>query len=225
MRIAIQDNHSLALPQSFEDIDTSKVRWIFSMEDAASALQRYEEVIRQEMASASHLDQFFDIPDSKPNPLLCLLLNSLTSVGRYDAYCLGGKWFCEKFGHETPKLLGMEVCDEDTGDWSFILIGYGFLSKILHTWAGHFANAHQMAALIKALSESAKLCYPCFQDLCINNTPEVFAKDYGLPFSALYCNPIYSSIVRLPVTPEHPYNQDNEVRWIGLSNIVSNTRA
>lgn len=72
MRIPIQENHALDLPQSFEDIDTSKVRWILSKKDAASALQRYEGVICEEMTSASQLDQFFDIPDSEPNLLLCI---------------------------------------------------------------------------------------------------------------------------------------------------------
>lgn len=148
----------------------------------------------------------------------------MSSVERYEAYYLGSKWYCEKFGYEAPKLFGVEVCDEDTGDWSFLLIGYGFIWKIVHTWAGHFANAVQMAALIKAVSESKTLSYPAFKHICINNVPTEFAEAYGLPFSPLYYNTIFSQLVRLPVTPEHPYEQDNKVRWIGLGNITSNTR-
>lgn len=137
---------------------------------------------------------------------------------------MGGRWYREKFGLEAPHILGVEIFDEDTGDWSFVLVGYGFLWKVLHTWTGHFANARQMAALIKALSESRKLWYPGFQDFYINNVPQNFAEEYGLPYSPLYCKPQYSQLVRLPVTPEHPFRQDNKVRWIGLANTASNTR-
>lgn len=38
---------------------------MLSMNDVATALQRYETVIRKEMALPSQLDQFFDIPDSE----------------------------------------------------------------------------------------------------------------------------------------------------------------
>lgn len=119
----------------------------------------------------------------------------------------------------------MEICDDDTGDWSFVLIGHGFLGKKLHTWAGHFANALQMAALIRALSDSKLLGYPGFQDFCINNVPREFAQAYALPFSELGYNPAYFPIVRLPVTEDYPYNHKNEVRWLGVGNMTSNTRA
>lgn len=63
-RIPVLADHTLALPESFDDIDTSNVRCIVSMEHAASVLRRYEGVIRREMASSSEVDQFFDIPES-----------------------------------------------------------------------------------------------------------------------------------------------------------------
>lgn len=119
----------------------------------------------------------------------------------------------------------MEVCDEDTGDWSFVLMGFGFLWKNVHTWAGHFANARHMATLIKALSQSRKLCYPGFRDFSINNVPTEFAEAYGLPFADLAYNPPYTPLVRLPVTSDHPFEQENKVRWLGLGNMVSSTRA
>lgn len=138
---------------------------------------------------------------------------------------MGGRWYREKFGLEAPRILGAEIYDEDTGDWSFVLIGYGFLWKVLHTWAGHLATAHQMATLIKALSESRKLGYPGFQDFCMNNVAKEFAEAYGLAFSELCCRPPYTPLVRLPVTSNHPYRQDNKVRWLGMGNTASNTRA
>lgn len=64
MRVSLLTDHTLDLPRSFSDIDTSKVRWILSIDDAATALQRYEGVIRREMAEPSEFDQFFDVPDS-----------------------------------------------------------------------------------------------------------------------------------------------------------------
>lgn len=64
-RVPVLVDHTLALPESFDDIDTSKVRCIVSMEHAASVLRRYEGVIRREMASSSEVDQFFDIPESE----------------------------------------------------------------------------------------------------------------------------------------------------------------
>lgn len=138
---------------------------------------------------------------------------------------MGGNWYCEKFGFDAPQLFGVEVCDEETGDWSFLLLAYGFLWKMLHTWAGHFATAHQMATLLKALSESGKLRYTCFDDFAVNNMPRAFAEQYGLPFSELGYSRIYTPIVRLPVTENHSYQQDNQVQWLGLGNITSNIRA
>lgn len=65
MRIPFEADHTLALPTSFKTIDTSKVRWILSMDDAATALQRYEGVTRQEMMVSAELDQIFDVHDSE----------------------------------------------------------------------------------------------------------------------------------------------------------------
>lgn len=65
VRVPLQADRTFVLPESFNDIDTSKVRWILSMNDAATALRRYEGVIRQEMMVSADLDQFFDVPDSE----------------------------------------------------------------------------------------------------------------------------------------------------------------
>lgn len=148
----------------------------------------------------------------------------MNSVERFKAHCLAGRWYREKFGLQAPQSLGLEIRDEDTGDWSFMLVGYGFIYKILHTWAGHFANALQMATLLKALSESRHLCYPGFKGFCVNNVPEEFAEAFGLPFSPLYYNPIYFPLVRLPITPDHPFKYDNKIRLLGLGSAGSTTR-
>lgn len=149
----------------------------------------------------------------------------MSSGGRFEAYCLASRWYRQKFGLQAPQSLGLEICDEDTGDWSFILIGYGYIHKILRTWAGHFANASQLATLLKALSDLKHICHPGFKELCINNVPEDFAQTYGLPFSSLFLDPKYFPIVRLPVTPDHPYKHDNRVRWLGLGSAGSTTRS
>lgn len=64
MKIRLLEDHTLALPQSFDNIDISNVRFL-SMDDAAVVLRRYEDVIRQEMANPSDLDRFCDLPDSQ----------------------------------------------------------------------------------------------------------------------------------------------------------------
>lgn len=130
-----------------------------------------------------------------------------------------------KFGLEAPQVVGVEIHDEATGDWSFLLIAYGFVWRFLHTWAGHFANARQMAALIKALSHCKKLRHPHFTELCINNTPAAFANAYGLTHSEAYRVSGFLPYVRLPDTVEHPHNSQNQVHWLGLSNFFSTTRA
>lgn len=65
VRVSLLADHTFALPQLLGNIDTSKVRWIHSMTSAAAALQRYEGVIRKEMAASSEIDRIFDIPDSQ----------------------------------------------------------------------------------------------------------------------------------------------------------------
>lgn len=64
MKICFLEDHTLALPQSFDYIDISNVICL-SMDDAAVVLRRYEDVIRQEMATPSDLDRFCDSPNSQ----------------------------------------------------------------------------------------------------------------------------------------------------------------
>lgn len=64
LQLSFLADHTLALPQSFESIDTSQVRFM-SMDDAAAALQRYEGVLRKELQVPSELDRFCALPESK----------------------------------------------------------------------------------------------------------------------------------------------------------------
>lgn len=144
---------------------------------------------------------------------------------RYQSVCLAARWHCEKFGYEEPTIIGVEVEDTLTGDWSFIMISYGFINKMFVTWASHFSSAQQMAALIKALSDTKKLHMPHFDDFRVNNVPQAFAEAYGLTYSPLFCNPKFAPLVRLPVSPGHPHQSGKQVHWIGMGNFGSTTRA
>lgn len=57
-------DHTLALPESFESVETSNVRFM-TMGDADAALKRHEGIIRQELETPSELDRFCALPDSK----------------------------------------------------------------------------------------------------------------------------------------------------------------
>lgn len=53
----------LGLPKTFDLIETSSVRPI-TMADAPRVLQRYEELLRQELETPSELDRFVAVPES-----------------------------------------------------------------------------------------------------------------------------------------------------------------
>lgn len=119
----------------------------------------------------------------------------------------------------------MQIQDIDTGEWSFMMLSYGFIWKSYPTYAAHFSSARQMASLIKALSECKKLHYPRLGNLSVNNVPQAFAEEYGLPHFFGYYAAQHVPVVRLPVTTEHPHRSEKAVHWIGLGHFGSTTRA
>lgn len=126
---------------------------------------------------------------------------------------------------EVPSVIGVEIQDDDTGDWSFIIMTYGFVWKDFPTYATHFSSGRQMASLIKALSESKRLHYPCLGNLQIQNVPRAFADEFGLSYSSGFFAAYHVPVVRLPVTTDHPHRSDQAVHWIGRGNFGSSTRA
>lgn len=64
LQLSFRPDHTLALPESFANIETCQVRFM-TMEDAAAALERYEGVIRKELETPSELDRFCALPESK----------------------------------------------------------------------------------------------------------------------------------------------------------------
>lgn len=64
LQLPFLPDHTLALPPSFDRVDTSKVRSL-TLKDAAAVLQRYEGVVRQELETPSDLDRFCALPESK----------------------------------------------------------------------------------------------------------------------------------------------------------------
>lgn len=137
---------------------------------------------------------------------------------------MSAEWYCRKFGLKIPPLIGLEIEDEITGDWSFLLMDYGFAWGQIYTWAGHFSSATQLAILLKALSESRQLPYYTAENMIVNNVPQVFADVYGLPSSGLYYKKGYKPIVRLPSTRAYPHESKRKVHWLGMGESGSNTR-
>lgn len=128
---------------------------------------------------------------------------------------LGTVWYCQKHDLEVPELLGVEVEDEATGEWSFILLTYSFVWKILRSWASHFASAKHMAQMFQALSESKKLFYEPLGDLQVRNMPQAYAEELSLPVQAGLSGSIFPPRIRLPATPGHAYEQGTKVQWVG----------
>lgn len=224
LRLPFLPDHTLALPPSFDNVNTSQVRFM-TLDDAATAMHRYERVVRKELETPSELDRFCALPDSK----VLLFLQQSRSVYplivvHYESWCLGAEWYCNKYGLEQPPVIGVQIEDTDTGEWSFVLMSYGFIWRDFPTYVAHFSSASQMASLIKALSDCKKLHYPRLGDLLVNNVPLTFAEEYGLPFSPKYYSDRWVPVIRLPVTAEHPHRSDKPVHWVGRGNFASTTR-
>lgn len=151
--------------------------------------------------------------------------NSLLSDVHFESFRSTVEWHCDKFDLERPSIIGVEIEDDATGDWSFILMSYSFIWKSCQTWAGHFSSARQMASLIKALSECRKAHHPRLGDLRVNNVPQSFAEDYGLSFTTGQLSASWKPVVRLPVSAEHPHQSGKAVHWVGRGTYESNTRA
>lgn len=225
LKLPLSSEGTLELPEVITKADKSEVRFL-TMETAAAALQRYEGVLRKQLESPSDLDRFCDIPDCQSLFLIHHWNNiSTCSVGHFKSWGLTARWYCEKFNLEQPQIVGVEIEDKATGDWSFLLMGYGFVWKILHTWAAHFANAHQLAALLRTLSDSKQLLHTYFPELCANNVPLAFAQANNLPYAEGFCNPKFAQVVRLPDTPWHRHRPGRKVHWIGIGQAGSSTRS
>lgn len=226
LQLPFLQNRTLALPPSFESVDTSQVRFL-TMDDAAAALQRYEGIIREELQTPSELDRFCALPESK-NFIAAQESHSESpfTVNHYESFRSVAKWYCKEYGLEEPSIIGVQMQDDDdTGPWSFIIMSYNFIWKEYPTWAAHFSSARQMAALVKALSECKKLHYPRLGHLQVNNVPQAFAEEYGVPHSLGYYSPAFVPVVRLPITATHPNRPDQANEWIGRGNFGSTTRA
>lgn len=68
LQIPFLPDNTMDLPSSFENVDTSNVRFM-NMDDAAAALRRYEGVVRRELETPSELDRFCALPDSQSDRL------------------------------------------------------------------------------------------------------------------------------------------------------------
>lgn len=172
------------------------------------------------------------LTDSVPCQTVRLTLCALTTdsfsydlVVQYESYCLAANWYCDKYDFERPSIIGVEIQDDETGDWSFIMLCYGFIHKEFQTWAAHFSSARQMASLIKALSECKKIHYPRLGDLRVLNVPQSFAEEYGLSFTTGQLSAKCAPVMRLPVSAKHPHQSGKAVHWIGRGSFESTTRA
>lgn len=68
-RVPFNADKTLDLPQSFKTAETSDVRLLASS-DISCILQRYEEVLRQEMKDFSEMDRFAAVPEGKFSSLV-----------------------------------------------------------------------------------------------------------------------------------------------------------
>lgn len=68
LQIPFSPDHTMDLPPSFANADTSKVKFM-TMDDAAAAMQRYEGVVRHELGTTSEFDRVCALPDSKSHYL------------------------------------------------------------------------------------------------------------------------------------------------------------
>lgn len=143
----------------------------------------------------------------------------------YSALRLGTKWFCQKKYVVEPRVVGVEVRDEKTGEWSFLILVYTLMWKKLVTWATHFASARQMAMLIKALSDSPDLYHPIVGDLHVRNVPVQFAEELGLPYGHGF-KPCPEPVrIRLPAGSGNDSARQSQVQWVAPCWIESSFRA
>lgn len=64
LRVPLLDDNRLDLPATIDSVDHSEVRMV-TLEDAPRILQRYEEVLRQELQTPSELDRFVALPEGQ----------------------------------------------------------------------------------------------------------------------------------------------------------------
>lgn len=124
-------------------------------------------------------------------------------------------WYCERKGLEVPHIIGYEIEDEKSGNWSFLLLWYGFAWNRVETWCCHFASADQMAALLKAISESQSIVHPLRGSLRIRNVSQEFAADLQLRPLRQGEVGLPPTRVRLPAVLGSSKSETRAVQWIG----------
>lgn len=134
-------------------------------------------------------------------------------------------WICKQKELVEPSVIGVEIKDEVTGEWSFLLLCYSFAWRRFATWCNHFASANQMASLVKAISDSQKICYSILGDLHIRNVPAQFAQELHLPFGEGYGEVLDTPYIRLPSAPGSPNSKLATVQWVGPCILDSSFRS
>lgn len=137
---------------------------------------------------------------------------------------LGVLWYCDRHYLKVPDIVGVEVEDEETGQWSFALLFYGFVWKTFTTWSTHFASSSQMAQLLQALSQSKAIFYPRLDKLYVRNIPEAYAAEFSLPFQTGFAGSEWPARIRLPVEPGRAF-ESKKVHWVGPNVLDSVLRA
>lgn len=135
----------------------------------------------------------------------------------FRSICLTTKWMCEKKGLESPRIIGFEVEDIESGDWSFLLFWYGFSYNRFETWSSHFATAEHLAAILNTVSQTRSVLHPLRNGFFVRNISTSFAKQLGL-------QALRQSEVDLPPTriclPRISGQSDSKakvVEWVGPS--------
>lgn len=125
------------------------------------------------------------------------------------------EWFCKKKGVRIPDVLGYEVDDADSGNWSFLLFYHGFTWWRHVTWANHFATAEHTGMLLKAVSESRHLSAPVLTDFLVRGVVERHMQELGLLFQPESAVDKYGIRIRLPDVPGSSVYPRRPVHWIG----------
>lgn len=153
--------------------------------------------------------------------------NICSVVEVYKSYMLSADWFCEEYNLKKPTLLGAEIEDPVTGEYSFTVLSYSFLHDSISTWASHYSSALQAKLLLKAMSQSQQFPWPELKQFKLANFQQDHARELGLPFSTAYLNSKWTPRLRTPrpVTEKEEDRKPRVVEWLGLGVVGSPFRA
>lgn len=138
------------------------------------------------------------------------------AVEFFQSTILAAEWYFKKKGLSVPDVLGFEVEDADTGDWSFLLFFFGFSWGRHYIWASRFAIAEHTGMLLKATSESRLLSHPSLASLVVKGVPERHMEVLGLPLKLADAVGLSDIRIRLPDLPGSAEQTPKKVHWVNL---------